>query len=339
MKRIIKYLFLFVAMTTFFACSSDDNGDAVFSGADITAFSITGYESSQAEINATDHTIFLQLPATVKYGNELCPIFTLSEGATASVREEEQVSGSSTVNFTRVVTYTVTAENGTQTDWKVTVTNNDYSVEWGLGHFISDEYTGNGKSPDGFYLQQQHTGEYSNNNCGPTCAVMAARWADPSYSGTVEEARNHILYSQYSTDDPTDLSWHPQDVEDYLVDYGFDAVIETLPSVESQFVTFVTDRLKEGKLMVICLNMSYVTQAASGANIRINKYYNGTNGHFLVIKGYKIVDGVVWMEINDPWGLDLKYTDGTYYGNNRYYRAGELARTYNWNSRVVVVSR
>lgn len=333
MKQIIRSLFLVVASVVFFACQDDNSETNGLSGTDITAFAIEGHE---ADIDPDACTITLQLPSSVKSGVGLIPSFSLSEGASASVRKDEQVSGVSEVNFNHVVTYTVTAENGTQKDWRVTVSNNDYSVGWGLGHFISEEYAENGRSPDGFYLQQQHTGEYADVNCGPACAVMAARWAEPSYSGTVEEARNYILYS---TVEPSDHSWRPQDVEKYLSDNGFEAEIETLPQAESQFVTFMTDRLKDGRLIIICLNMSYVSLAASGENIRVNKYYNGTNGHFLVVKGYKIVDGTVWMEVNDPWGLDLEYTDGTYYGNNRYYRAGELARTYEWNMRAVVASR
>ena len=66
MKRIIKYLFIFALSATFFACSSEDNDNTGLSGTDITAFAITGYESANAEIDATNHTIYLQLPTSVK---------------------------------------------------------------------------------------------------------------------------------------------------------------------------------------------------------------------------------------------------------------------------------
>ena len=338
MKRIIEYLFLLVAGTTFFACQSDDNGNTGLSGTDIIAFSISGYESANAEINATNHTIYLQLPANVTSGSGLCPLFSLSEGATASIRDEEQISGSTTVNFNRVVTYTITAENGTETDWKVSVTNNDYTIDWGLGHFLADEYAENGAAPDGFYLQQHNTGDYSNDNCGPACAVMAARWAtNSSYSGTVEMARNEIEHSSVDNG----VAWFPQDILRYLSSHDFNASLRQLPTIENQFVDFVTEELQNGHLLIICLNMSYVTLDNSGRdNNRVNKFYPGEIGHFLVVKGYKIVDGVVWIEVNDPWGLDLKYADGTYKGNNRYYRAGELSMaTANHQTNAVVISR
>ena len=337
MRQIVKYIFLFMVGATFFACQSDDNENTGLSGTDITAFAITGHESSHAEIDATNHTIYLRLPATVTNGSKLCPTFTLSEGATASIRDEEQISGTTAVNFNRVVTYTVTAENGSQADWKITVTNNDYTVDWGLGHFLSEEYAENGASPDGFYLQQHGTGAYSDDNCGPTCAVMAARWAMPSYSGSVEEARDEI---ERSTVD-NGVAWFPQDILKYLSARDFDVSMSQLPTIESQFVEFVSNELREGRLLIICLNMKYVSLDNSGKdNNRVNKFYPGEIGHFLVVKGYKTVDGVVWMEVNDPWGLDLKYADGTYKGNNRYYRAGELAvATANHQTNVVVVNR
>ena len=137
------------------------------------------------------------------------------------------------------------------------------------------------------------------------------------------------------------VAWFPQDILKYLSAHDFDVSMSQLPTIESQFVEFVSNELREGRLLIICLNMKYVSLDNSGKdNNRVNKFYPGEIGHFLVVKGYKTVDGVVWMEVNDPWGLDLKYADGTYKGNNRYYRAGELAvATANHQTNVVVVNR
>ena len=113
----------------------------------------------------------------------------------------------------------------------------------------------------------------------------------------------------------------------------------TLETIEDKFVTQITNELKNGHIIIICLDMQYVTFDKNGnSEYRIHKFYNGTIGHFLVVKGYKIVDGTVWMEVNDPWGMNLKYADGSYKGNNRYYRAGELSiATSKHNTNAIII--
>lgn len=337
MKRIIFHIILLcLAGTVFFSCQSgDDNSTEPLSDTDITAFSINGCEG-KAIIDAEKKTVYLQIPSSVKSGSNLCPEFSLSEGASASVNNQLQTSGHSKVDFKSVVTYTITAGNKTdQSQWKITVTNNDYSTGWGLGCFITEEHSNDGNSPDGFYLQQHNTGASSDNNCGPTCAVMAARWANPTFPSTVENARDEIPRSTVDGG----MQWFPQDVQAYLGNHGITISMMTLNQIEDQFVTQVTNELKNGHLVLICLDMQYVTFDKSGnPEYRINKFYNGTTGHFLVIKGYKIADGVVWMEVHDPWGMDLKYADGSYKGASRYYRAGELSiATTKHNTNAVVI--
>jgi len=92
-------------------------------GTDITSFEFP-YLTLSSVINATDHTV------TVEVGKNqdvsmIYPIFTLSDGAVASIGGVVQESGINSMNnFTSPVVYTVTAEDGvTTTDWTVTVTN------------------------------------------------------------------------------------------------------------------------------------------------------------------------------------------------------------------------
>ncbi len=71
-------------------------------------------------INSETATVYLE----VLNGTDLTtlvPSFTLSEGATAFIGSEEQVSGQSVVNFTTPVTYTIVAENGNEKLWVVTI--------------------------------------------------------------------------------------------------------------------------------------------------------------------------------------------------------------------------
>lgn len=87
----------------------------------ITSFALS-QQISDAVINDTLHTI----TAEVVHGTDittLVPEFTLSYGAQATIGTQPQISGVSVVDFTNPVTYTVTAENGTDIqNWTVTVT-------------------------------------------------------------------------------------------------------------------------------------------------------------------------------------------------------------------------
>ncbi|MEP5376284.1 MAG: leucine-rich repeat protein, partial [Hyphomicrobiales bacterium] len=80
---------------------------------DILTFELTE-QTGGAVINAVDHTVAIE----VDYGTDvtnLIPTITLSEGASISLE-----SGASR-DFTSAVSYTVTAEDGTEQDWTVTV--------------------------------------------------------------------------------------------------------------------------------------------------------------------------------------------------------------------------
>ncbi len=79
-------------------------------------------QTGDATINTTAKTIDIE----VENGTDLTKLvstFTLSDGATAKVGTEAQVSGTTANDFTSPVTYKVTAEDGTTVqNWVVTVT-------------------------------------------------------------------------------------------------------------------------------------------------------------------------------------------------------------------------
>ena len=87
---------------------------------DILTFSVPG-QTGSAAINTTNHTVAI----TVPYGTEvddLVATFSVSANATARVGTTTQVSGTTHNNFNNPVTYRVTAENGIEQAWTVTVT-------------------------------------------------------------------------------------------------------------------------------------------------------------------------------------------------------------------------
>ena len=57
---------------------------------------------------------------------------------------------------------------------------------------------------------------------------------------------------------------------------------------------------------------------------RAGKYFDVDFQHFVIIKGYKVVDDKLYFEIYDPNSWDTRYIDGTPVGMDRYYLADEL---------------
>ncbi len=78
-------------------------------------------QTGDSDINPTLHTVDIEVEAGTDITN-LVATFTLSDGATAKVGPVTQVSGTTENDFTSIVTYAVTAEDGTTTqNWTVTV--------------------------------------------------------------------------------------------------------------------------------------------------------------------------------------------------------------------------
>ncbi|MCB2196498.1 MAG: T9SS type A sorting domain-containing protein [Bacteroidetes bacterium] len=87
---------------------------------DILSFSFAE-QTGIANISTVDHSVEIE----VEFGTDLTSLiatFTLSDGATARIDAVHQVSGTTTNDFSSMVTYTVYAENGDTQDWTVTVT-------------------------------------------------------------------------------------------------------------------------------------------------------------------------------------------------------------------------
>ena len=332
-----------------YGCSDDDKNTSL-AGNDILSFSIEGIDT-EAVIDTDNKSISYVLSDIPENYREITPVFTLSEGAWARVNEDEVVSGVTPVNFSTPVTFKITTSNGDRAYWDVSLSNTDYTIAWGLGAWLTEEKSNEGVDPDGCYLDQQNTGDYADRNCGPAVGAMAVIWyGSPMEEMTVEWARSYRYFSYYSSSS-TDLSWYPGDVRDFInfcSRGGSPAYLEEIPSekyldnneeeMKEKFPVQVKAHIDAGELVIVCLSMSYISKNETGdSETRVDKYYSGTMGHFLLIKGYKVVDGELFFECNDPWGLGLTYEDGTPVGANRYYRAEELALSGNHNYYAVIV--
>ena len=103
-------------------CADLINNEVLLVGTDITTFTVVG-QGAETVINEENHVVFVDMP----YGTDLTSLvgrFTLSTGATATIGEDAQVSGTTENDFTNPVTYTITSGNLDNTqDWVVTIAN------------------------------------------------------------------------------------------------------------------------------------------------------------------------------------------------------------------------
>lgn len=188
-----------------------------------------------------------------------------------------------------------------------------------------------------FYTSQRNTGTYSSMNCGPTCVYMACKWYDESFSASVEEIRDLNVKPLTS-----DYGWSPDTIKSTLKHYSIDSYYYHIESLSNSYYSDpISDLVKyidRGDLLIICFKTKDIEDDPNCNTIFGNAYWGGDYGHFVLIKGYWIVDGKLFFEIYDP-NLPRNYKspiDGV--GNTRYYDAVELSNSaHDWCEAVVVV--
>lgn len=201
------------------------------------------------------------------------------------------------------------------------------SIKLGLGSQVNEE-----KSNDvnyDWYLDQSLTGKRSSVNCGPTSVTMAIKWANEDFYGKPEDARN--------TFKPKGGWWYTDDIISYLNLYHVSNYTIRLDNIDN-----LKEQLDKNNILIICLDMFYISNQKKDS-WHVDKFYTTANkdwGHFIIAKGYKVVDGKVFYEIYDPNGYERKYSDGSNKGVNRYYRAEDLDKATNiWWDYAIVVSQ
>jgi len=197
----------------------------------------------------------------------------------------------------------------------------------GLGINLTSEKSNNQDYE--WYLDQMNTGKYASVNCGPTAVTMAIKWFDSGFDKTPVDARN-IYRTQGGW-------WYTDDIINYLSNNTvFNKTISA-----SDFIS-VKNQIDLGNIVILCVDMYYVRYSEVSKN-HLDKFYTADTkgwGHFIVVKGYKVVDNQLFYEVYDPYSFGLKYGDGTLKGKDRYYRSGDLANAVsNWWNYAIVVSK
>lgn len=162
-----------------------------------------------------------------------------------------------------------------------------------------------------WYMDQGHTGKYSDGNCGPTSLAMILKWLDPNSAATGESLRDEI---------PNNGDWWTTNIFESYFESNKMSIDDTLyKSPET-----ITDMINNGDIVLVCLKMGEISPNKQPNSSNIGRFYGFDGGHFLLIKGYKIVDGKLYCEVYDPNNWDMKYDNGEPMGKDRLYAATEM---------------
>jgi hypothetical protein len=105
------------------------------------------------------------------------------------------------------------------------------------------------------------------------------------------------------------------------------------------------ETLDKGDIMIVGINM-YNISYNKNKEQRKGKHYLSFDGtriyldganHAVVVKGYRVVDGITYFEVYDP-ASSQRYPDGTNRGKDRYFLADEVissARRYGGDYLVI----
>ncbi|MBD7912251.1 MULTISPECIES: C39 family peptidase [Clostridium] len=198
---------------------------------------------------------------------------------------------------------------------------------WGLGKYQT-EYVSNNKPYD-WYIDQGNTGAYSDSNCGPSSTTMALKWVNGNFNRTAEDARNTYRSSGGW--------WYTDDVTNYLNLYNSRYSVKDLGKTIPQGEVVLKDQLKQGNIAILCIDTSYLPYNSLSER-RVGKFYSYSGGHFIVVKGYRVVDGKTYFEVYDPNNWNEHYRDGQEKGKDRYYLSKDLMNAeINWWNYAIVV--
>ncbi len=197
-------------------------------------------------------------------------------------------------------------------------------TEWGFEE-MQQSYASNNRYYE-WYIDQKNTGTYNYENCGPASTVMASKWSDSSFTKTAGGARKRFRSNGGW--------WYTSDIDTYLTE-------ESIPhAIVELHENTIQDTIDNGRIMILCLNMSILRKNNTDKN-RIDRFYDNVTGHFIVIKGYREFENEIFLESYDPNSWGKQYGDEAPKGRNRYYRLSEILRSAAawWNYGFIIAEK
>lgn len=308
------------------ACSDDD--PALSGNTDLKEISLEGM-TENVTLDRENQIVLVQVSESVTNLSAVKLNFTLADGAEALVDIDRALSSGESVDLSHPLKFTVVAPDGSRAHWTVAVTNNNYTLSYGMGYVLTESKSlvparGEEYSP---YVNQYEFTPSPNNNCGPSCAAMAVNWGHSRAKMTAEMARSFNTATE---------RWTPTICQQCISVYGGGEVFAEMTSLPffyydenlaELYTVFLKETIDAGRLVVTVVNNADNTYNANPEQ-HTHRFYQSDDSHMLVYKGYRVVDGVTWIEVYDPAGSgeDAKYADGSWKGENRYYLASDLAK-------------
>ena len=166
-----------------------------------------------------------------------------------------------------------------------------------------------------WYIDQLDTGDNYKNNGGLTTALMAAKWAIKDKEFTVDDARR--LYY------PGGDKWDIYTIEGYLNSNKIETKL-----IEELTITTLKKLIEDGNIAILNVDCKKIPFNSNDNNV-VNRFDNTLKENFIVVKGYRVVDGKLYFEIYDPYSLGRKYKNGLVKGRDRYYSGESLISAYN----------
>jgi hypothetical protein len=194
---------------------------------------------------------------------------------------------------------------------------------WGLGSTLNLYYSLD--RPYSWYVNQFTTDPFGSVNCGPTSVEMAGLWTHPEFAHTAEEARS--LYRSEGG------WWYDSDIAGALSTFGIDYEFAYL-SDSDDLIAF----LQSGQIILINNNMSLIPYNPTSES-RLNRFYTGVTGHYLLVIGYIVTDTGTYFEMYDPYNGSKTYLNGSPKGQSRYYEADVLVESIlQWYTKIYAIS-
>ncbi|MEG0308951.1 MAG: C39 family peptidase [Clostridium sp.] len=184
----------------------------------------------------------------------------------------------------------------------------DLDPSWGMGTKVT-EAASNDRDYY-WYVDQWTTGKLGSINCAPTVFQMVSKWQNKESDVRAENIRNKYQ--------PVGAGFDLSQFYSWTTDYN----------IKSTWVKNVTEEslkaeIDNGNIVVVMLNLDYIKYNENKEE-RVGKYFDGGGLHYVIIKGYKVVDKNLYFEIYDPASGLQSYKDLQPIGINRYYEPKQL---------------
>jgi len=177
-----------------------------------------------------------------------------------------------------------------------------------------------------WYIDQGNTGEHSENNSGPTVGIMAKKWLKKDSIIDVKRARE-IYY-------PDGDEWFLVTLIDFFNEFSVSATVSENINNED-----IKKQIDNENIVIAYIDPKYIPYE-SNEESHVNRFKIEEKKHYIIIKGYIVVDDKLYYEVYDPYNFGSMYKNDKAKGKDRfYYQEGLINSIKNtWNNIVIIPS-